>query len=94
MIANDFIIKKDFRTYTTIILRQDKRLRDHAPTAGAGVHYWVVSAARWAWDETASYASDLPTTACRAGSYTRHPAFLTDVVTRLSCHARAEGPAG
>ena len=32
MIANDFIIKKDFRIYTMIILRQDKRLRDHAPT--------------------------------------------------------------
>jgi hypothetical protein len=45
MIADDFIITKDFRTYTTIILRDNKRLRDHAPTAGAGVHYWVVSAA-------------------------------------------------
>ena len=32
MIAKDFIIAKDFCTYTTIILRQDKSLRDHAPT--------------------------------------------------------------
>jgi hypothetical protein len=29
MIADDFIITNDFRTYTMIILRQDKRLRDH-----------------------------------------------------------------
>jgi hypothetical protein len=26
--------------------------------AASGDHYWVVSAARWAWDETASYAID------------------------------------
>jgi hypothetical protein len=45
MIADDFIITKDFRTYTTIILRDNKRLRDHAPTAGAGVHYWVARGA-------------------------------------------------
>jgi hypothetical protein len=32
MIAKDFIIMKDFRTYSIKILRQDKRLRDH----GAG----------------------------------------------------------
>jgi hypothetical protein len=29
MIANDLIIGKGFCTYTTIILRQDKTLRDH-----------------------------------------------------------------
>src|SRR5580698_197094 len=26
--------------------------------AASGDHYWVVSAARWAWDETASYPID------------------------------------
>jgi hypothetical protein len=31
MIANYFITGKDFCTYTIIILRQDKRLRDHVP---------------------------------------------------------------
>jgi hypothetical protein len=55
MIADDFIITKDFRSYTMIILRQDKRLRDHAPTrrirwsllgckrraVGMGRHGWV-----------------------------------------------------
>ena len=32
MIAKDFIIAKDFRTYKRFILRQDKILRDHVPT--------------------------------------------------------------
>jgi hypothetical protein len=36
MIANDFIIGKDFRTYKLIFLRQDKRLRDHARTCRTG----------------------------------------------------------
>jgi hypothetical protein len=38
MIAENFIIAKDFCAYTTIILRQDKSLRDHAPPAGSGGH--------------------------------------------------------
>jgi hypothetical protein len=29
MIANDFITAKDFHTYSVIILRQEKILRDH-----------------------------------------------------------------
>ena len=32
MIAKDFIIAKDFRTYKRFILRQDKILRDHMRT--------------------------------------------------------------
>jgi hypothetical protein len=31
MIAKDFIIGEDFCSYTTIILRQNKRVRDHVP---------------------------------------------------------------
>jgi hypothetical protein len=31
VIAKDLIIAKDFRTYTLIILREDKELRDHGP---------------------------------------------------------------
>jgi len=38
MIANDFVFANDFCTYATIILRQDKSLRDHAPPAGSGGH--------------------------------------------------------
>jgi hypothetical protein len=37
MIAKDFIIMKDFRTYSIKILRQDKRLRDHGPGGGPPV---------------------------------------------------------
>jgi hypothetical protein len=36
-----FVIAKDFCTYTTIILRHDKRLRDHALAAGSGGRYVV-----------------------------------------------------
>jgi hypothetical protein len=52
VIAKDFIIAKDFYTYTIIILRQDKSLRDHAPTRLIRRALCGVSAARWAWDET------------------------------------------
>jgi hypothetical protein len=52
MIANDFIIAKDFRTYKRIILRQDKSLRDHVPIRPVGWALRDVSTARWAWDET------------------------------------------
>jgi hypothetical protein len=38
MIAEDFMIAKDFCTYAIIILRQDKILRDHAPPVGSGGH--------------------------------------------------------
>jgi hypothetical protein len=43
VIAENFVYMKDFCTYTIIILRQDKRLRDHAPPAGSGGHYRVTA---------------------------------------------------
>jgi hypothetical protein len=51
-IAGIFIIAKDFCTYTTIILRQDKSLRDQAPSRSIRRRLWDVSDERWAWDET------------------------------------------
>jgi len=52
MIAKDFIIAEDFYTYTIIIIRQEKILRDHAPNRLIRWPPWGVSAMRWAWDET------------------------------------------
>jgi hypothetical protein len=46
-----FITAKDFRTYKRIILRQDKRLRDHAPTLPDQAGTCGASAARCAWDD-------------------------------------------
>ena len=59
MIANDFLIRKDCCTYTIIILRHDKRLRDHAQARRIRWPLRDVSAARWTWDET-SQLRDLP----------------------------------
>jgi len=48
----DLFFAKDFCTYTTIIIREDKRLRDHAPTRRIRWALCGVRAARCEWDLT------------------------------------------
>jgi hypothetical protein len=52
VVAEDLTIVKDLCTYTIVILRQDKRLRDHAPTRRIRWARCNVSAPRWTWDES------------------------------------------
>jgi hypothetical protein len=64
---------KDFRTYTIIILRQDKSLRDHVAARRIGWAPCGVGAARWAWDETGQLRQRL-----RLGVHAKSPTRRND----------------